>query len=106
MNKLCRSLGIDCLIVGNLVSESRQRFLTWAQKAGHVVTVEESARQGGFGSAILEMLADNHAFQIKVKNVAIPDRFIEHGPQDELRRRIGLDSTGIVSAVKHLLQAG
>jgi len=32
MNKLCRSLGIDCVIVGNLVSESRQRFLTWAQK--------------------------------------------------------------------------
>jgi len=32
MDKLCKSLGIDCMIVGNLVSESRQRFLTWAQK--------------------------------------------------------------------------
>lgn len=34
MNELCRSLGVDCVIVGNLVSESRQRFLTWAQR-GH-----------------------------------------------------------------------
>jgi len=32
MRKLCRSLGVDCIIVGNLVSESRQRFLTWAKK--------------------------------------------------------------------------
>jgi len=32
MNKLCRNLEVDCVIVGNLVSESRQRFLTWAQK--------------------------------------------------------------------------
>jgi len=32
MKKLCRSLEVDCMIVGNLVSESRQRFLTWAQK--------------------------------------------------------------------------
>jgi len=32
MKKLCRSLEVDCIIVGNLVSESRQRFLTWAQK--------------------------------------------------------------------------
>jgi len=32
MSKLCRSLEVDCIIVGNLVSESRQRFLTWAQK--------------------------------------------------------------------------
>lgn len=32
MKKLCRSLKVDCVIVGNLVSESRQRFLTWAQR--------------------------------------------------------------------------
>lgn len=32
MNKLCRSLGVDCIIVGNLVAESRQRFLVWAQR--------------------------------------------------------------------------
>jgi 3'-phosphoadenosine 5'-phosphosulfate sulfotransferase (PAPS reductase)/FAD synthetase len=32
MKKLCRSLEADCVIVGNMVSESRQRFLTWAQR--------------------------------------------------------------------------
>lgn len=34
IKKLCRSLDVDCVIVGNLVAESRQRFLTWAQR-GH-----------------------------------------------------------------------
>jgi phosphoadenosine phosphosulfate reductase len=32
MKKLCRDLGVDCTIVGSLVAESRQRFLTWAQR--------------------------------------------------------------------------
>lgn len=41
MNKLCSSIGIDLVIVGNLVSESRQRFLTWAQKGDYYFAKKE-----------------------------------------------------------------
>ncbi|HPK07416.1 MAG TPA: hypothetical protein PK773_06390, partial [Aminivibrio sp.] len=40
---------------------------------------------------------------IKVKRLGIPDRFVEHGSQAQLRKDLGLDADGIVQAVKTLL---
>ncbi len=79
-------------------------LLDWAGRTGHVVTVEENARLGGFGSALLELLADRGCFGVRIRNLALPDRFIEHGSQAELRRRVGLDAAGIARAVNELLR--
>jgi len=64
----------------------------------HVITVEDGAVQGGFGSAILEFMAD-HGYASQIKRLGVPDRFIEHGDQSELWRECGFDTQGIIETV-------
>ena len=84
----------------------RELILTAARRCGTVVTVEENALQGGFGSAVLELLAEERLTGLRVKRIGIPDRFIEHGSQTQLRKDLGLDAAGIAAAVRMLLGRG
>jgi 1-deoxy-D-xylulose-5-phosphate synthase len=68
-----------------------------------VITVEDGSLAGGFGSAVLEFMAD-HAYQCQVKRLGVPDRFIEHGTQAELYRECGFDAEGIVNAITSLVK--
>lgn len=61
-----------------------------------VVTVEEGMLMGGFGSAVLEAVADAGLDVGRVRRIGIPDRFIEHGARAELLADLGLDPAGIV----------
>jgi len=81
----------------------RDLILTVARECGAIITVEENALRGGFGSAVLELLSDELITGLKVKRIGIPDRFIEHGTQTELRKILGLDASGIAGSVKTLL---
>ena len=63
-----------------------------------VVTVEDGARNGGFGSAVMEWLQD-HGYQTKVKRIGLPDYFVEHGTIAELREIIGMDNASIVNTI-------
>jgi 1-deoxy-D-xylulose-5-phosphate synthase len=63
-----------------------------------VVTVEEAALAGGFGSAVLEACADAGVDASRVMRLGIPDRYIEHGERDELLADLGLDVPGILAA--------
>ena len=68
-----------------------------------MLTVEENALQGGFGSAVLECLADADALSgLKVKRLGIPDHFVEHGPQKALREMVGIAKGGIKAAALEL----
>lgn len=67
-----------------------------------IVTVEENALQGGFGSAVMELFEEN-GVKCTVKRVGVPDVFIEHGGQEELRASLGLNAEGIESAARTLL---
>lgn len=69
-----------------------------------VVTLEENALQGGFGSAILEFLNETDASHIRIRRIGIPDVFVEQGHQAELRRQYGLDDEGIYLAVRSFLK--
>lgn len=73
-------------------------ILSVARRTGHVMTVEENALQGGFGSAVLELLYDNNLQNVKVKRLGIPDHYIEQGSQAQLRKDVGIDSEGIAAA--------
>jgi 1-deoxy-D-xylulose-5-phosphate synthase len=64
----------------------------------NVVTVEDGAIQGGFGSAVLEFMAENN-YNAKVKNMGIPDCFIEHGTPEDLYNICRIDAKGIVNTV-------
>jgi 1-deoxy-D-xylulose-5-phosphate synthase len=66
-----------------------------------VVTVEDGAVMGGFGTAVLEWMMDN-GYSAKVKRLGIPDAVIEHGEQLELHHECGFDPEGIANAVKEL----
>lgn len=61
-----------------------------AAKRMPILTMEEGVRLGGFGSAVLEFFADEGHYGLPVKNMAIPDQFIEHGSVKEQRQEVGL----------------
>ena len=69
-----------------------------------LLIVEDNALAGGFSSAVLELLADNGALDgLVIKRLGIPDRFITHGPVRRLRADIGINITGIASALEELI---
>jgi 1-deoxy-D-xylulose-5-phosphate synthase len=69
-----------------------------------LLTVEEHLLQGGFGSAVLELLAREGLLEgVKVRCVGIDDQFPDQGPQAFLRQQQGLDAEGIVQAARTLL---
>jgi 1-deoxy-D-xylulose-5-phosphate synthase len=82
----------------------RQLLLGVASRCGAVVTVEENALQGGFGTAVLELFADEQLTEVRVKRLGIPDRYIEHGSQAQLRADLGLDAAGIAASVEAFLR--
>lgn len=66
-----------------------------------VLTVEDGCIQGGFGSAVIEFMADNN-YHAEVKRLGIPDRVVEHGEQIELHRECGFDPDGIERVVMQM----
>ena len=70
----------------------------------NIIVVEENVKAGGAGSAILEFAADNNIFQFKnFKILGIEDKFVEHGTQNYLREKYGLNSENIKSVIKGVL---
>lgn len=72
-----------------------------AQKFRCIVTVEDGVRAGGFGSAVLEWLAD-HGADCRVVRLGLPDEFVEHGSVPELRALVGLDAAGIARTLLNI----
>ncbi|MFP4236942.1 MAG: 1-deoxy-D-xylulose-5-phosphate synthase [Desulfonatronovibrio sp.] len=61
-----------------------------------IIMVEENVLAGGFSSAVLELLADQDLLQdVRVRRMGVPDMFVEHGKQRELRRMLGICKDGI-----------
>ena len=71
-------------------------------KFSKIITVEDGCLQGGFGSAVLEFIADN-GYQMEVKRLGIPDEYIEHGTQKELYKECGYDTDSIAETIKKMM---
>ncbi|MBC8439645.1 MAG: 1-deoxy-D-xylulose-5-phosphate synthase [Deltaproteobacteria bacterium] len=67
-------------------------------KIKKIIIVEEHVLDGGFGSAVLEMLADKGVTGFFLKRIGIKNIFVEHGPQNILRKDYEIDSDAIVTA--------
>jgi 1-deoxy-D-xylulose-5-phosphate synthase len=67
-----------------------------------IITVEDGCIPGGFGSAVLEFMADNN-YSAEVRRLGIPDRVVEHGEQLELHHECGFDVDGIEKVVSEIL---
>lgn len=72
------------------------------KKFKKIITVEDGCLMGGFGTAILEFMAENN-YQAQVRRLGIPDKIIEHGQQIELQKECNFDPEGIVRAVRSLV---
>jgi 1-deoxy-D-xylulose-5-phosphate synthase len=81
-----------------------ETLLAAAQRCGRVVTVEDGVLQGGFGSAVLEMLADQ-GLSVPTGRVGLPDDFVEHGPIPVLRHEVGLTAQAVAEKALHLLSS-
>ena len=70
------------------------------KKFKRIVTIEDGARNGGFGSAILEWMSD-HGYSPAVTRMGLPDTFIEHGTVAQLRKIAGIDKESIRKEIKN-----
>jgi 1-deoxy-D-xylulose-5-phosphate synthase len=114
----CGALVADCIQAAELLREEgiqvgvinarflkpldREMLLRTVRDCGFVVTVEEAALAGGFGSALLEVATDAGLDTSRVRRLGIPDQFIEHAERGELLADLGLDATGIAAACRAL----
>ncbi len=99
-------VGIDAAVINPRFIKPLDGDLicSWASKTGRVLTIEDNARQAGFGSAILELLSRRKLYDIKTCNLGHPDSFIEHGPQETLLKNSFLDPPAIVRAAIKLVK--
>ncbi|MFV0506235.1 MAG: 1-deoxy-D-xylulose-5-phosphate synthase [Bacteroidales bacterium] len=70
----------------------------------NVITVEDGTIMGGFGSAVAEFAMKNNYHSTKLEIMGVPDKFIEHGTQEELYNMCGFDAIAISNKVKDLLR--
>ncbi len=74
-----------------------------ALRFDHILTVEDNVVQGGFGSAVLESLAQQGLTDVTIKLHGLPDTFVDHGTPAELYHLTKLDAAGITELTKELL---
>ncbi len=77
-------------------------LLSYAQKTGNVLVVEENTHIGGLGASIAQLLLKNRVFA-NFGHIALPDAFIEHGDLKTLRAKCGLTKENIKAELKKLL---
>ena len=99
--------GISASVVNARFVKPLDRFaiLRLARKHKYIVTVEEHVLNGGFGSAVMELLEEEKVFGVEVKRIGIPDRFIEQGPARVLLDQLGLSPEGIAHKVKAMVRS-
>lgn len=93
--------GVSCAVLNARFVKpiDRERILALARRCRAIVTIEEHSAMGGFGSAVLELLADA-GVAVPVKTLGVPDRLIEHG---ESAATLGLSSADIGNTARSLL---
>lgn len=79
-------------------------IINFAKRCRRLVLVEENAVQGGFGSAVAELLTDAGVYDVKIKQIGLPDKFIVHGDRPILRELHGLTPEHIARVSERLAQ--
>lgn len=79
-------------------------FTEIVDKCPNILTVEENVASGGFGSMISEFVVEKKLKNINLSSIALPDAFVEHASQNELREKYGFDADGIARSAVELLK--
>ncbi|MDP3765738.1 MAG: 1-deoxy-D-xylulose-5-phosphate synthase [Nanoarchaeota archaeon] len=77
-------------------------IIKYSKKIKSIITLEEATINGGFGSAVLELLEDK-GIKANVKRIGVPDRFIEHGKPDIQKKLAGIDKESIKKVIIEML---
>ncbi len=75
------------------------QIMAMAKRHEVIVTLEENARLGGVGSAVMQYLQDQ-SILMPVLNLGLPDSFIEQGTREELLKECGLDEAGVLKSIE------
>jgi 1-deoxy-D-xylulose-5-phosphate synthase len=67
-----------------------------------IVTIEENACHGGFGSAVFEYCCE-HNMRVRVRCLGLPDNFIEHGARSMLLKITKMDAEGLAKRIISVL---
>jgi 1-deoxy-D-xylulose-5-phosphate synthase len=67
-----------------------------------LVTLEENAISGGAGSAVLEVVSE-YNLKCQTLRLGLPDKFVEQGGQEQLRKKYGLDAASIAKSIEKKL---
>lgn len=104
--ELLKAGGIDASVVNMRFVKPLDSDLlrSIGTRFSHIVTIEDNARIGGFGSAVGEFFAAEQITGVRLLIHGIPDRFIDHGTPAELQSDLKLDPKGIASVVTEFLR--
>ncbi len=96
--------GIDAEVINARFVKplDEELILQSIQKTGRVITVEDAVLAGGFGSAVLELLA-REKVEVPVERLGLADRFYDHASQNSLRRQAGIDAESIAEKARVLV---
>ncbi len=99
--KLLAEVGINCTVINCRFVKplDHKTILYWARRVPHLITIEDNVLTGGFGSAVLELLAEAGIRKNKVSRLGYPDHFIESGTIPELHALYGLNEESIYRVV-------
>ena len=94
-----KSLQLEGLSVGvinaRFIKPIDEQVIRKSIETGFLITAEENSREGGFGSAVLEAANRMQLSTNRVRVLAIPDEFVEHGDRSELLKEMLLDAAGM-----------
>lgn len=78
-------------------------LLQFSREQIPLITIEEGAVQGGFGSAISEFYAEKEIYGMEIKHLGIPDYYVEHGSVREQRMEVGLTAQNIALVARKMI---
>jgi len=101
---LLQAEGIQATVVNARFAKplDEELIVSLAERMGRLITIEEGVTAGGFGSAVLELLAER-GVACAVKVLGVPDHFVDHGKPEQLRALCGLTPENIAAEAKRLL---
>lgn len=105
--EILADLGIEAAVVNARWARPLDEalLLRLARETGGIITAEENVRAGGFGEAVLALLADHGLGDRFLGALTMPDAIVDHGPQKVMRELHGLDARGIAARAREVLGA-
>jgi 1-deoxy-D-xylulose-5-phosphate synthase len=96
-----KKLGIEAAVINPRFIKplDEELICEWAKRTGKVITIEDNVKKGGFGSAVLELFAKKNLWGVQTKILGLPDKFMEHGTQAQLRHKGNIDVPAIIVEV-------